>query len=454
VITKQNRRRFLCNAGVCLALPAMSSLLPRRALSQPPGTRRLVVIHHPNGTTQGQGQVEPPEDLVGRFAHLRDRMTVVKDLNNATLKNLQARTGYYTAHAGGFIVMYSGDTIDGAGDERTSFDQQIAESEVTAGTSLETLAINCFQKRNAQTGVAPQTFNNLSWKGAGRPVTPFQDPRTLFERLFAGETGPSPELQARVERRQLYLDAVHGEIQTLRRRLGTDDQQRLDEYLTGVEELDLRTRDLVEGIAGPACGVDTPTRLEEVDLSRIQGDNYALVLDLMQDLSLRALQCDRTRVLTFMHAGIANGSEILQAVDRSAFEGSCFGWHPLSHWNSPYGSLSTNTGVNRRDCGRLLGWHYDRVAGFVDRLAATPGPAGVPLLDDTLVVFGSTFGYGIHHASQIYQLLIGGGPEFRKGIDVNAGGAPTSHLWASIKRGFGVPGPVGRSSGEVSGVLS
>jgi hypothetical protein len=178
------------------------------------------------------------------------------------------------------------------------------------------------------------------------------------------------------------------------------------------------------------------------------------VIDLMQELSVRALQCDRTRVLTFMHAGVANGSEISQAVDRTGFEGRVFGWHPLSHWDSPYGNLAEDVNVNRRDYGRLLRWHYDRVARFVERLSETTGPEGVPLLDDTLVVFGSHFGYGLHDASHVYQLLIGGGPEFRKGIRVDAGGVNTSHLWAAVKRGFGVPGSVGESDGgEVAGIL-
>jgi hypothetical protein len=454
VNAKLPRRRFLQGAGVCIALPTFASLFPRTARSQAPGTKRLVVVNHPNGTTQARDQVEAPPDLLARFDDLRSRMTVVQNLHNRSLKNAQSRTGYYTAHAGAFLVMYTGATTNGVGDEQPSFDQQIAESSVTEGTSLQTLAINCFQKRNPSDGVAPQSHNILSWKGAGRPVTPYQDPRALFERLFGSEEGPSPELEARVARRGLYLDAVHGEIGTLRRRLGSEDRARLDEYLTGVEELDRRTRDAVEGIAGPRCDPSTPARLDEVDLERIQGANYALILDLMQELSIRALQCDRTRILTFMHAGVANGSEIWQVVDRTGFEGRTFGWHPLSHWNSPYGNLSSDVNLNRRDFTRLLGWHYDRVASFVRRLAETPGPAGVPLLDDTLVVFGTHFAYGLHDAGFIYQLLFGGGPEFRQGRTVDAARAPSSHLWAAIKRGFGVPGPVGGSTGEVTDILA
>ena len=68
-------------------------------------------------------------------------------------------------------------------------------------------------------------------------------------------------------------------------------------------------------------------------------------------------------------AGIPNGSEILSIPDRSGFEGRVFGWHPLSHWDSPYGQLSTDKALNRRDYGRFLKWHYDRVAGFIRRLA-------------------------------------------------------------------------------------
>jgi hypothetical protein len=415
-----------------------------------------VVLHHKNGTTQGEADVEPPAELLARFDELRPSMTVVKNLNNTGLKNAQAATGYYTAHAAPFLVLYSGRTMTGVGDEHRTFDQDIAESAVTEGTRIRTLAINCYQKRSGQNGVAPQTFNVLSWRGPGAPVEPYADPRLVFERMFAERPAePNPELQARLARRGLYLDAVLGEIGALRRRLGAADQQNLDEYLTGVEELDRRTRALSESPAGPTCNGERPAGLDSLDLTRVQGETYATVLDLVQELSIRALQCDQTRVVTFMHAGIANGTEILNAVDRAGFEGGAFGWHPLSHWSAPYGTLSTDVNVNRRDLNRLLLWHYDRAARFVARLRDTPGPGGVPLLDDTLVAFGSELSWGPgHSARRLYQLLFGGGPTFRQGTSIDAGGAPTSHLWSAIKRGFGVPGAVGDSEAELTSVLA
>jgi hypothetical protein len=453
---ERGRRRFLRNAGVCLALPALESLLPRGARAQAPGVKRLVVLHHKNGTTQGADDVDPPADLLARFDELRPSMTVVKNLNNTGLKNAQSRTDYYTAHAAPFLVLYSGRTMSGVGDEHRTFDQDIAAGAAGEGTRLRTLAINCFQKTSGQNGVAPQTFNVLSWRGPGQPIEPYGDPRLLFERMFAERTAePNPELEARMARRGLYLDAVLGEIRTLRRRLGATDQQNLDEYLTGVEELDRRTRALGDTAGELACNGERPATLDSLDLSRVQGETYAAVVDLMQELAIRALQCEETRVVTLMHAGIANGTQILNAVDRTGFEGSAFGWHPLSHWSAPYGTLSTDVNVNRRDLHRFLLWHYDRAARFVTRLRDTPGPAGVPLLDDTLVAFGSELSFGPgHSARRLYQLLFGGGPTFRRGAEIDAGGVPTSHLWSAIRRGFGVPGPVGESEGEVTGVLA
>src|SRR5258708_17380676 len=68
------------------------------------------------------------------------------------------------------------------------------------------------------------------------------NPRLVFERLFgSGDKGETDENRLRRERQhKSILDFVNEDAQTLKNRLGINDQRKLDEYLEGVREIDHR----------------------------------------------------------------------------------------------------------------------------------------------------------------------------------------------------------------------
>ena len=109
----------------------------------------------------------------------------------------------------------------------------------------------------------------------------------------------------------------------------------------------------------------------------------------MLDLAVLALQCDRTRVLTYM-LGNAGGNRPLD------FLGIPLGLHMLSHTEETE-FLTT--------AGRwVLGhWTY-----LVQRLAETPDVDGGRLLDNTLVLFVSEFGDGALHLGYDMPVLLAG----------------------------------------------
>ena len=155
--------------------------------------------------------------------------------------------------------------------------------------------------------------SNISWRGEATPVAKEVDPRLVFERLFAnGDPGDTEES---IERRRIYrhsiLDFVMEDADAPEEpQLGTHDQSKLDEYFTGVREIEQRLeraeksnaaldRSAAERPRRPAC---PPTIGEHIRL--------------MGDMMVLAFQADLTRICTFMVAN--DGSNRSYKADRRA----------------------------------------------------------------------------------------------------------------------------------------
>ena len=73
-------------------------------------------------------------------------------------------------------------------------------------------------------------------------MTPESNPRLVFERLFGGGLGKdrAAGMRHRLASQKSILDFIADDAKAMHRRLGRNDQQKLDEYLTGVRELEQR----------------------------------------------------------------------------------------------------------------------------------------------------------------------------------------------------------------------
>src|SRR5438046_9532277 len=81
--------------------------------------------------------------------------------------------------------------------------------------------------------------HTISWRDATTPVPPEGNPRQGFDRLFADKPN-DPEVAARNALRASVLDAVLDDARALNRELGGNDKRKLDQYLSGVRELEKR----------------------------------------------------------------------------------------------------------------------------------------------------------------------------------------------------------------------
>ncbi len=448
MINELQRRRFLKGAGVCLALPLFESLAGRNAQAggEPDGTQRLVVIGHPNGTPQPAGEMEMAPGLRERLAPMEGRYSVVQNLDNSAIKYGQINTGVGTPHSGCFHGFLSGEMHEGIGNERMTFDQRLAADPRHQGARASSLSINCNKRPSAQLGVPQQWFNTWAWQGPGQPVGAHHDPRAVFDLLFAGfEPEDDPAARALLEQKRLYLDAVLDQIHDLQPKLNSTDQVRLDQYLTGVEELDRKTASILDGGLAQCTVGERPEIELNPDAVAPPASLYPEVVDAMFGLLTLALQCDATRLVTFAFASPAGGGSVTGMNFVPGLEGIESGWHPLSHWSAPYGNLSNDTELNRRDFERIIGWHYDKVVGFVQSLDSLVDAQGRSLLDDTLVSFGSWMGSAVHDPRKLYNILFGtGGGAFAEGLTINANERNIADLWVSVMKGFGNdPGTLG-----------
>ena len=226
----------------------------------------------------------------------------------------------------------------------------------------------------------------ISWQTATTPAGKESDPARVFDRLFRGGLTPGASA-ARIRaqsRRRSILDFVRQDARGLRTLLGHADMQRLDEYESGLRELERRLIDFasdreesVPDDARPDPGTRSPA------------ERFKLLADVL----VLALRTDATRVATLM---VAN-----EGSNRAYPElGSPEGHHSLSHHQGDAEKVAVIGAINRH--------HVQLFGHLLDGLAeAHEGDRS--LLDASLVVYGSGIADGNTHSHHDLPLVLAGG---------------------------------------------
>jgi len=216
---------------------------------------------------------------------------------------------------------------------------------------------------------------------------------------------------------------VREDARRLNPSLSRADQGKLDEYLTAIREVERKLKRREDWIDVPK-----PSASDKV----IKGDDE-LVVDLsypyntsvMYDLMILALQSNATNVITFGHPG---GNRLFP------FDGITLGYHSLTHHGKRPDLLKELT---------IIEAYYSRqFARFLDRLKAVRDSEGQPLLDSTVVLFGSGMGNASSHSSRNLPIMVAGGG-FKNGKHHRFGrhgrdGRPLCDLYVSILQQLGV----------------
>jgi hypothetical protein len=436
------RRAFLRGAGVAIALPWLESLLPRIARAGGPAPKglpqRIAFFYAPNGVNQAAWKVGDEgalRALSPTLAPLAPWMSKLSVLSGLAHHKADANGDGPGDHARAGATFLTAAQAKKGGNEihvGVSIDQVIAQA-VGAETMFPSLELSCDPGAVAgecDSGYSCAYSSHISWRTPSMPMAKETDPRSLFDRLFtdAGGPGTREEKALRAERRQSILDLALDDARALSGSLGASDRRKVDEYLSGVREIERRLErsvaDAGAGTAGGAAG-------RPAGIPRDFAEHYGLLADLLA----LAFKSDLTRVATFM---LAN-----EGSNRSyASIGVPEGHHGISHHGGNAEMLAKVAKIDR--------FHVELFSRFVKSLDAMPeGDATV--LDRSLLVYGSCIGDGNRHNHDDLPILLAGAsvPFAVRGQHVQfKRGTPVGNLFASLGAQMtGTPTPVGDATG-------
>ncbi len=241
----------------------------------------------------------------------------------------------------------------------------------------------------------------ISFQGPGASNPPEYDPANLFKTLlmYSGKTsggtapaGPDPELA----RRKRVLDAVKDSAASLRARLGKDDQIRLDQHLTGVDQIEtqIATLQAMKPVATSATLVDPAKAYPNMGTV---GSITALRCKAMSDLIVFALATDLTRVFTYMFTCAAcHGSYADAGLANATFH------EDYGHRKLPAGEPGATDGFKTGVVYAMTNLNDTLV-----RMKNMPDGAG-NLLDNSCVYVTSCTGESKSHGATDYPIMVAG----------------------------------------------
>lgn len=411
-----SRRTVLRGAGVSMALPLLDAMRPVVSLlantpAQPPATDspvRMAFFYMPNGVNpklwepQGSGRDFTLSPILAALQPVRDECIVFGGLEH---RKSDWGDGHYTKTAawltGTVITKTTGADVRSGG---ISVDQVAAQKigNLTALPSLELALESPRTGVDIQVGFTQLYGHHISWSTPQNPVAREVNPRLAFDRLFRSNAGQSPADSAAD---RSVLDLVRADAQSLRSRIGLDDQRKLDEYLDSVRSVERRIA--FEAPRRQAQYMEDPLARREIEsLDKRIADSYADPgrfyargfdhtehTRLMLDLILLSFWTDSTRTATFMFGNDVSSKNF------SFLEGVGGAFHELSHHENNEDKLAQYARINA--------WHVAQYAYLIQRMRAIPEGEG-SLLDNSMLMFGSPLRDGNAHSPHNLPIVLAG----------------------------------------------
>ncbi|HZM02137.1 MAG TPA: DUF1552 domain-containing protein [Candidatus Saccharimonadales bacterium] len=449
--TEISRRRFLRGLGVCLALPAFESLAPIRLLGAVPSRLattatgaplRTAFVFFPNGAIPSAWWPEKDgsdfafSPTLQPLTDLRQHIQVMHGLDHHCA---EAGSDGGGDHARGNGVFLTGVRIKkSATDIHTgiSIDQVMARA-VGGQTRFPSLELTCDNGRKS--GACDSNYScayqyNLSWSSPTTPVTSEANPRLAFERLFgAGAAGERSKnaLRRRAEEKSV-LDFVKDDARRMQRRLDAHDKDKLDQYLTGVRDLETRIQQAERFGPVKDPGVPTPDGIPT---------SYGEYVRLMYDVMLLAFQSDLTRVATLC---LAHDGDNRSFGEIGIYEGH----HDLSHHQ--------NRPERVHKVQAIDAWYVKQFAQFLQKMESAKDLDGHSILHNSMIVYGSGNADGNAHTHTNLPLVLAGqgGGTLAPGRFVKHDSKPATDLFLSMADRMGLKSleRFGDSTGRLNNV--
>lgn len=434
--TNTNRRSFLRGLGAAVALPALDSFRPLMAAGVEKAVAttasgaplRMAYLYIPNGVNmdlwrpKGTASAYKMGETFKPLEAFREDFQIFTGFEQQNAKAGGDGPGDHARGVATFLTSARARKTAGSDISLGISADQVAAHAAQALTRLPSLELSAEGVRKSgecDSGYSCAYQFNLSWRSENQPMTPESNPRAVFERLFgAGSTKErAASLGQRYASKKSVLDFVEQDAKALQKYLGRSDRHKLDEYLTGVREIE-RQIEKAEAMGLPRDpGVPAPDG---------KPGNYKEQLHLMLDMMVLAFKTDSTRIATFLmaHDGSNRNFQDIGVPD---------GHHSISHHRRNPDNLAKIAKIDH--------FYMERLAYFLDKLKTTKDTDGKSLLHNSMIVYGGCISDGDRHNHNDLPILVAGnaGGAFTPGRHVDLGeNVPLSNLYLRMLEEFGV----------------
>jgi len=385
-----SRRAFLRGAGATLALPWLPSFAwaqGGKAAENAKAPVRYGCMLFANGVNphewwaKGEGEAMELSSTLQPLAAFKRDITVLRELhvfNNTSGPHWPLFSNYLSgAQFKETLIPEGGESID-----------QVIARHTSKETAVPSLVLAVEPAESGLRGGVPSVYyGTVSWSSKNTPIAPEVYPRAVFDRLFD---------TSGLLRDKSVLDAVLAQSKDTRRGLGAQDQQKLDEFMTSVRDLEQRIERATkeERLEGWRPTLAKPNM--ERPAAELPQDVRAH-MRMMLDLILLAWRMDKTRVATLIFNRDVSHMKFgfLDGVLNEQL-------HTISHHKEDPKKLASYQRINQ--------FHVEQLAYLMAQMKQVDEGHGTTLLDNVMLQFGSNmFNGDLHDGRNLPMILAGHG---------------------------------------------
>jgi len=211
-------------------------------------------------------------------------------------------------------------------------------------------------------------------------------------------------------------DLMMADAKSLSRKLGREDQQTMNQFMTMIRDIELRIEKLTKLAA--KSPVKKPS---DADLPR------GLYIKLMGDLMLAAMQMGITNISTFMVGPERWDAPLMY---EGVFD------QPVQHHEMSH----NQKGEGYKKLQKIDIFHMEQYAYLLDRMKEIKESDGSSLFDNALITYGAGLGDGATHQYFDLPLIVGGGAQgqIKQGRFIQCeSGTLNSNMWLTIAQLMG-----------------
>lgn len=431
--------------GTALALPMLEGALPLSALAQSlrPAQRpnRIAFLFVPNGvnmehwTPATEGALDTLPTVLEPLQPLKSEFQVLTGLAQRNAFALGDGPGDHARSSAAWLTGVHPKKTAGSDIQNGISADQVASQHIGGRTRLPSLELGCERgavSGNCDSGYSCAYSSSISWRSPTTPMPKEVNPRMVFERLFGDSELADESLQKRRKQRISILDLVAEDAAELKRKLGSRDKLKIEEYFTSVRDIESRLERMEESEAKLVKMGQKPTGVPS---------DYGEHVRLMGDMMILAFQADLTRISTFMFANEGSNRNYRNI-------GISDGHHDISHHGKQVEKLEKKRRIDR--------FHVEQLAYILNRMRSIREVEGT-LLDNTMLLYGGGIGDGDRHNHDDLPILLAGrgAGKLMPGRHVRfRQGTPLNNLFLSMLDKVGVDvEQLGDSTGKLQGLL-